>query len=181
VVHGGRSDGRPKVGLVLGAGGVVGQAYQVGVLAALEGEAGWDPRQADMIVGTSAGSVTGVALRVGVPATDLAAWTSTTQVCGGSVVGAGLGRRQPVRWSIFRRMAFTWFVTLPAAALVGAGAFYGQNAIGGSAGVVVLFIVLAVFCAAIFALSRKNAVSPDNVNDAWSDSKPSTPAVAVAA
>ena len=64
---------RASVGLVLGAGGVVGQAYQDGVLAALEREAGWDPRSADVIVGTSAGSVTGAALRVGVPATDLAA------------------------------------------------------------------------------------------------------------
>ena len=60
---------------MLGAGGVVGQAYQAGVLAALEREARWDPRDADIIVGTSAGSVTGAALRVGVPATDLAATT----------------------------------------------------------------------------------------------------------
>jgi NTE family protein len=66
---------RPAVGLVLGAGGVVGQAYQVGVLAALEREAHWDPREADLIVGTSAGSVTGAAIRVGVPASDLAAST----------------------------------------------------------------------------------------------------------
>ena len=64
---------RPSIGLVLGAGGVVGQAYQAGVLAALERETGWDPRAATVIVGTSAGSVTGAALRVGVPATDLAA------------------------------------------------------------------------------------------------------------
>jgi PiT family inorganic phosphate transporter len=106
---------------------------------------------------------------------------STTQVCGGSVVGAGVGRRQPVRWSIFRRMAFTWFVTLPAAALVGAGAFYGQNGIGGSAGVVVLFIVLAAFCATVFGLSRRSAVNPDNVNDEWPDKKSETPAVSVAA
>jgi NTE family protein len=63
----------PAIGLVLGAGGVVGQAYQAGVLAALEREIGWDPRQATVVVGTSAGSVTGAALRVGVPATDLAA------------------------------------------------------------------------------------------------------------
>jgi PiT family inorganic phosphate transporter len=106
---------------------------------------------------------------------------STTQVCGGSVVGAGVGRHQPVRWSIFRWMAFTWFVTLPAAAVVGAGAFYGQNAIGGSAGVVVLFIVLAAYCATIFGLSRKNAVSPDNVNDEWSDAKGAAASVSVAA
>ena len=63
----------PSIGLVLGAGGVVGQAYQAGVLAALAREAGWDPREAAMVVGTSAGSVTAAALRVGVPATDLAA------------------------------------------------------------------------------------------------------------
>src|ERR1019366_1275927 len=66
---------RPTVGLVLGAGGVVGQAYQAGVLAALERESHWDARGSDIIVGTSAGSVTGAALRVGVPATDLAAST----------------------------------------------------------------------------------------------------------
>ena len=64
---------RPTVGLVLGAGGVVGQAYQAGVLAGLERMARWDPRDADLIVGTSAGSVTGAVLRVGVPASDLAA------------------------------------------------------------------------------------------------------------
>jgi NTE family protein len=63
----------PSIGLVLGAGGVVGQAYQAGVLSALEREIGWDPREAAMVVGTSAGSVTAAALRVGVPATDLAA------------------------------------------------------------------------------------------------------------
>jgi NTE family protein len=63
-----------RVGLVLGAGGTVGQAYHAGVLAALEHDLDWDPRTADVIVGTSAGSVTGALLRVGVPAHDLAAW-----------------------------------------------------------------------------------------------------------
>jgi PiT family inorganic phosphate transporter len=107
---------------------------------------------------------------------------STTQVCGGSVVGAGVGRRQPVRWGIFRRMVFTWLVTLPAAALVGAGCFYGQNAIGGSPGVVVLFAVLVAYCVSIFTLSRKNAVNPDNVNDDWdaSTTSPKTPAAVAA-
>jgi NTE family protein len=63
-----------RVGLVLGAGGVVGQAYHAGVLAALEHDLGWDARTADVIVGSSAGSVTGTLLRLGVPAHDLAAW-----------------------------------------------------------------------------------------------------------
>ena len=48
-----------RVGLVLGAGGIVGQAYHAGVLAAIELDLGWDPREADVIVGTSAGSVVG--------------------------------------------------------------------------------------------------------------------------
>lgn len=63
-----------KVGLVLGAGGIVGQAYHAGVLASLEHDFGWDPRTADTIVGTSAGSITGTLLRFGVPASELAAW-----------------------------------------------------------------------------------------------------------
>lgn len=63
-----------RVGLVLGAGGTVGQAYQAGVLAALEHDLGWDPREAEVIVGTSAGSITGTLLRLGVPASELAAW-----------------------------------------------------------------------------------------------------------
>ncbi|HEX6515403.1 MAG TPA: patatin-like phospholipase family protein [Nocardioidaceae bacterium] len=64
-----------RVGLVLGAGGVVGQAYHAGVLAALEHDLGWDPRDAEVVVGTSAGSITGTLLRGGIPASELAAWT----------------------------------------------------------------------------------------------------------
>src|SRR4051794_6515473 len=62
-----------RVGLVLGAGGLTGQAYHAGVLAALEAELDWDPRTADLLVGSSAGSLTASALRIGVPAHDLAA------------------------------------------------------------------------------------------------------------
>jgi NTE family protein len=69
-----------RTGLVLGVGGIVGQAYQAGVLAALEQEVGWDPRSADVIVGSSAGSVTGAALRLGVSASDMAAWASDAAV-----------------------------------------------------------------------------------------------------
>ncbi len=65
-----------KIGLVLGAGGVVGQAYHAGVLAALEHDLGWDPRTADVMVGSSAGSVTATLLRLGIPASDLAAWAT---------------------------------------------------------------------------------------------------------
>jgi NTE family protein len=71
-----------KVGLVLGAGGVVGQAYHAGVLAVLEHDCGFDAREADLIVGTSAGSVTGTLLRMGVSSSDLAAWTVKAPLSG---------------------------------------------------------------------------------------------------
>jgi NTE family protein len=60
----------PSIGLVLGAGGVPGFAYAVGSLAALEAGTGWDPRTADLIVGTSAGASVGSLLRAGVSAAD---------------------------------------------------------------------------------------------------------------
>ncbi|MHB8468090.1 MAG: patatin-like phospholipase family protein [Acidimicrobiales bacterium] len=54
--------------LVLGAGGTVGMSYHAGVLRALERVGGIDPASADMIIGTSAGSIVGAYLRSG--------WTS---------------------------------------------------------------------------------------------------------
>ena len=62
-----------RVGLVLGAGGVAGGAFHAGVLAALADAGRWDPRKAAVIVGTSAGSISGTSLRAGLPATDLLA------------------------------------------------------------------------------------------------------------
>ena len=62
-----------RIGLVLGAGGVSGGAFHAGVLAALQQVTGWDPRTAEVIVGTSAGSVAGASLRAGLSAPDLLA------------------------------------------------------------------------------------------------------------
>lgn len=59
-----------RIGLVLGAGGPVGHAFHVGTLAALA-DAGWDARNADIIVGTSIGAVTGALLRAGVSPLDM--------------------------------------------------------------------------------------------------------------
>ena len=56
-----------KVGLVLGAGGVLGGAWLTGGLYALARETGWDPMSADNIVGTSAGSMIGSLVACGVP------------------------------------------------------------------------------------------------------------------
>jgi NTE family protein len=56
-----------RVGLVLGAGGVLGGAWLTGGLHALARETGWDPGSADFIVGTSAGSMVGALVAAGVP------------------------------------------------------------------------------------------------------------------
>src|SRR5918996_5169860 len=56
-----------RVGLVLGAGGVVGGAWLTGGLYALATETGWDPAEADNVVGTSAGSMIGALCASGVP------------------------------------------------------------------------------------------------------------------
>ena len=47
----------PRRAIVLGGGGVLGAAWMIGALAALEDSYGWDPREAEILVGTSAGSV----------------------------------------------------------------------------------------------------------------------------
>jgi len=57
-------------GLVLGGGGVLGAAWLVGALEALERARGIDAREAELILGTSAGSVIGALLAAGVSVAD---------------------------------------------------------------------------------------------------------------
>lgn len=56
-----------RVGLVLGAGGVLGGAWLTGALHALAEETEWDPGSAEFIVGTSAGAMIGALTAAGVP------------------------------------------------------------------------------------------------------------------
>lgn len=58
-----------RIGLVLGGGGLTGTAFHAGVLTALAA-AGWDARDAEVIVGTSAGSTSAALLRAGFPPAD---------------------------------------------------------------------------------------------------------------
>ena len=60
-----------RFGMVLGGGGVVGIAWEVGVLAGLERAGVLDPASAAVIVGTSAGSVVGARLALGTPVESL--------------------------------------------------------------------------------------------------------------
>jgi NTE family protein len=57
----------PRIGVALGGGGVIGNAYLTGVLEAIRRVSGWDPGQAQVTVGTSAGSVNGALSALGMP------------------------------------------------------------------------------------------------------------------
>ncbi|MEP7019895.1 MAG: patatin-like phospholipase family protein [Pseudonocardiales bacterium] len=57
----------PRRAIVLGGGGVLGFAWMLGALSALESVAGFDARDVETIVGTSAGSVAAGLLGCGVP------------------------------------------------------------------------------------------------------------------
>ena len=63
--------GGTRRGLVLGGGGVLGAAWMVGALQALQDEIGIDARDFDAYVGTSAGSILTALLGAGVSVADL--------------------------------------------------------------------------------------------------------------
>jgi NTE family protein len=106
-----------RVGLVLGAGGVQGGAWLTGGLEALVRETGWDPASADVIVGTSAGSMIGSLIAAGLPP-----WFMVAHSEGESFEGMVDARGEPASeadrsgGAIFRieRGAIPWFPGSPA-------------------------------------------------------------------
>jgi NTE family protein len=54
-----------RVGLVLGGGGITGAAYEMAALMAIELATGWDPDDAEVIIGTSAGAFSTALVRSG--------------------------------------------------------------------------------------------------------------------
>jgi inorganic phosphate transporter, PiT family len=108
---------------------------------------------------------------------------STTHVATGSIIGTGLGKKgAEVRWNVATRMATAWVFTLPAAGLVGAGAYALAHGIGGSAGVIVDLLVLLAVGGAIYWRSRATKVDHHNVNEEWSGGvAPAEPQPAAAA
>jgi len=79
-----------RIGLVLGAGGIAGHAFHAAVLDALAAETRWDPDDAEVVVGTSAGSGIAALLRAGMSPADLARRASGEPL---SPAGARLVRR----------------------------------------------------------------------------------------
>lgn len=95
---------------------------------------------------------------------------STTHVATGSILGSGVGKPGArVRWGVAGRMVVGWLLTLPAAAVVGAVCFIIARAVGGLSGAVVIFLLLVVASAVIFARSRHQKVDRHNVNADWDE------------
>ncbi len=109
---------------------------------------------------------------------------STTHVATGSILGTGLGKPgASVRWRVAGRMAVAWFITLPMAALVGAVTWEIGNGVGGGlVGALVMVAILSVAAGFMYARSRRNPVTAENVNDDWEGSsavlEPSDPVAA---
>src|SRR3954471_23936934 len=100
---------------------------------------------------------------------------STTQVCTGSIFGAGAGRRlASVHWGVAGRIVLAWSCTLPAAAVVGAAASWLGPA--GPTGVIIVAVGGLAMASGIYAASRRTVVNAANVNDV-----PRPPVVDVAA
>jgi PiT family inorganic phosphate transporter len=56
---------------------------------------------------------------------------STTHVISSAIMGVGSARGpKGVRWGVARRILLAWVITIPAAAIVAAGAWFILNAIG---------------------------------------------------
>jgi PiT family inorganic phosphate transporter len=89
---------------------------------------------------------------------------STTQVCSGGILGAGLGRRRGrIRWGVTSRIALGWLFTLPVAALVGGSAAALANT--GNGGVVAVAVLALGLASLIVWRSRRGRVHAGNVNE----------------
>lgn len=89
---------------------------------------------------------------------------STTQVCSGSIIGVGLGKKgNEVNWAVAGRMLIAWLVTFPAAGIIAAAACaVAKINIFGTAAVVVAAAIITIV---IFRLARRNPVNSTNVNE----------------
>src|SRR5262245_66350334 len=66
-----RGRSRPRVGLVLGAGGVLGAAWMTGALPALQERLPCPLGEVDLLIGTIGGSVLATVLRGGIVLVDM--------------------------------------------------------------------------------------------------------------
>lgn len=100
---------------------------------------------------------------------------STTHVATGSILGSGVGKPgASVRWAVAGRMALAWIVTLPAAGLVGALAFWVSHTVAGFTTQLVgdglIFLILVGLSFYMWWRAQQQKVDHNNVNADWDDS-----------
>ncbi|MFJ6216368.1 patatin-like phospholipase family protein [Streptomyces sp. NPDC092296] len=78
---------RPRRGLVLGGGGMLGAAWAVGALCAMQEATGWAPGGAEVILGTSAGAILGTLLASGAEPYELRDHQQGRPIVTGPLVG----------------------------------------------------------------------------------------------
>lgn len=92
---------------------------------------------------------------------------STTQVCSGSIIGTGLGKKgNAVNWGVAGRMLIAWLVTFPAAGIIGAAACSVAKI--NIWGTLIVAVSAAVIALVIYRLSKRNPVTSGNVNESRS-------------
>lgn len=92
---------------------------------------------------------------------------STTQVCSGSIIGTGLGKKgNAVNWGVVGRMLIAWLVTFPAAGIIGAAACAVAKI--NIWGTLIVAVSAAVIALVIYRLSKRNPVTSGNVNESRS-------------
>jgi NTE family protein len=98
-----------RVGLVLGGGGILGGAWLIGALHALQEASGFEPQSASHVVGTSAGSVVGALCAEGIPP-----WFLVYHQRGGDVSTMQDRFHEPIRDADEESRSFiSWTGTIP--------------------------------------------------------------------
>ncbi|HET7739925.1 MAG TPA: inorganic phosphate transporter, partial [Mycobacterium sp.] len=100
---------------------------------------------------------------------------STTHVATGSILGSGVGKPgAQVRWAVAGRMALAWLVTLPAAGIVGALAFWLSHSVAGFTTQLVgdglIFLILVGLSFYMWWRAQQQKVDSSNVNADWDHS-----------
>lgn len=101
---------------------------------------------------------------------------STTHVATGSILGSGVGKPgAEVRWAVAGRMAVAWLITLPAAGLVGALAYWLSHSVESLTGTALagdglIFVILVGLSGFMWWRAQQQKVDSSNVNADWDSS-----------
>ncbi len=114
-----------KRALVLGGGGVVGIAWESGIMQGMQ-NAGVNPADADLIIGTSAGSVVGAQIAMGM---SVSALVQAQYVPSDGSIEGGMGQvDQQALMAVFTKWASSPEATPPVRAEIGAMALASRTA-----------------------------------------------------